>query len=65
MSDLVVQKSFAPARPLAGPALFRLSGRHMQATRKQMPFSEAGQQVQRQAATLRETASVATQWNGH
>ncbi|WP_164937790.1 hypothetical protein [Bradyrhizobium guangxiense] len=49
MSDLVVQKSFAPARPLAGRALFRPSGRHMQATRKEVPFSAAEQQVHRQS----------------
>jgi hypothetical protein len=62
----------APAHLLtAGRALFRPSGDHMQASRlrgsgrRRLHFREAGQKVQPRGATLRETAVVATQWNGH
>jgi hypothetical protein len=71
--DLVVQKFIRPGRLMPEPGAPCFA--HHAATCKQpvgwldawgeLHFPEAGQEVQRGGATLRETAAVATQWNGH
>ncbi|WP_136623329.1 hypothetical protein [Bradyrhizobium centrolobii] len=72
MFDLDIQGFICPgASVAAGRACFA----HCASTCKQadaverspagLHFVEAGQKVQRKGATLRETAAVATQWDGH
>jgi hypothetical protein len=51
-----------PVSPIKPPHASKPIGRRRPGG---LHFPEAGQEVQRRGANLRETAAVAAQWNGH